>query len=138
MYDVVKNLEEMINYVGDPQSNEAVPIFHIKQSFLKEVLDLIREQQAQIDKLSTINKYMDEFARSISRLRTSEGKPVADSETLIAYVQEKECEALKNFAVKLKCGVPQDTGVIRCKDVDFCLGERLRESLCRNGYCKIL
>ena len=27
-------------------------------------------------------------------------------------------EAIKEFARELKCGVPQETGVIRCKDID--------------------
>lgn len=27
-------------------------------------------------------------------------------------------EAYKEFARKLKCGVPQETGVIRCADID--------------------
>lgn len=31
---------------------------------------------------------------------------------------EVKSEAIKEFAVKLKNGVPQETGVIRCKDVD--------------------
>ena len=30
-------------------------------------------------------------------------------------------EARKEFAERLKCGVPQETGVIRCKDVGFTL-----------------
>lgn len=33
-------------------------------------------------------------------------------------IKEIKTEAIKEFAVKLKNGVPQETGVIRCKDID--------------------
>ena len=36
---------------------------------------------------------------------------------------EIKIEAYNEFAERLKCGVPQETGVIRCKDVDFTLTE---------------
>lgn len=40
-------------------------------------------------------------------------------------------EAVKEFAKRLKCGVPQETGVIRCADVDNLVkeivGEKERE-----------
>ena len=32
--------------------------------------------------------------------------------------QTDKTEAIKEFAERLKCGVPQETGVIRCADVD--------------------
>lgn len=35
------------------------------------------------------------------------------------YQPEKiKAEAIKEFAIKLKCGVQYEAGVIRCKDVD--------------------
>lgn len=63
------------------------------------VLDLINRQEAVIEKLkgSTIVSNIME-SRRIKR--------------------EAKAEAYKNFATQLKCGVPYDTGVIRCKDVD--------------------
>ena len=36
-------------------------------------------------------------------------------------------EAIKEFAVRLKCGVPQETGVIRCSDVDNLVKEMIGE-----------
>ena len=36
-------------------------------------------------------------------------------------------EAYKEFAKKLKCGVPQETGVIRCSDVDNLVKEMIGE-----------
>ena len=36
-------------------------------------------------------------------------------------------EAVKEFAVRLKCGVPQETGVIRCSDVHNLVKEMVDE-----------
>ena len=33
-------------------------------------------------------------------------------------IKEIKSEAIKEFARELKCGVPQETGVIRCKEID--------------------
>lgn len=37
-------------------------------------------------------------------------------------------EAVKEFARRLKCGVPQETGVIRCSDIDNLLKEKVGEN----------
>ena len=42
-------------------------------------------------------------------------------------VEQIKTEAIKEFAVRLKCGVPQETGVIRCSDVDNLLKEMVGE-----------
>lgn len=62
-------------------------------------LDLINRQEAEIEKLkgSTIVSNIMESQR---------------------IKREAKAEAYKEFATQLKCGVPYDTGVIRCKDVD--------------------
>ena len=38
--------------------------------------------------------------------------------SLKLHYQQAKSEAIKEFARELKCGVPQETGVIRCRDVD--------------------
>ena len=38
-----------------------------------------------------------------------------------------KAEAVKEFAARLKCGVPQETGVIRCSDVDNLVKEIVGE-----------
>ena len=38
-----------------------------------------------------------------------------------------KAEAVKEFAARLKCGVPQETGVIRCSDVDNLVKEMVGE-----------
>lgn len=42
----------------------------------------------------------------------------AEIERLLQKLQQAKSEAIKEFARELKCGVPQETGVIRCKDID--------------------
>ena len=39
------------------------------------------------------------------------------------HYNETSAEAIKEFARKLKCGVPQETGVIRCADIDNLIKE---------------
>lgn len=41
-----------------------------------------------------------------------------ERERLLQKLQQAKSEAIKEFARELKCGVPQETGVIRCKDID--------------------
>ena len=52
------------------------------------------------------------------------------TETLEEYNKfrkEIKSEARKELAERLKCGVPQETGVIRCADIDNLLAEMERE-----------
>lgn len=59
-----------------------------------DILDLIRRQQTEIDRLKT------------------------EKDNLIKTYAECQIDFLMNFVRKLKCGVPQETGVIRCADID--------------------
>lgn len=42
---------------------------------------------------------------------------------LLQKLQQAKSEAIKEFARELKCGVPQETGIIRCKDIDTLVKE---------------
>lgn len=42
---------------------------------------------------------------------------------LLQKLQWAKSEAIKEFARELKCGVPQEAGVIRCKDIDTLVKE---------------
>lgn len=64
-------------------------------------LDLINHQKAEIDVLRADLKRV--CAERDARICTSN------------FIKSK---AVKEFARRLKCGVPQETGVIRCSDVD--------------------
>lgn len=44
------------------------------------------------------------------------------------HYNKAKSEAIKEFARKLKCGVPQETGVIRCADIDNLAKEMVGET----------
>ena len=61
-------------------------------------------------------------------MRMLNGNAIASYEDLQNYIQEEKSEAIKEFARKLKCGVPQETGVIRCADIDNIAKEMVGET----------
>ncbi len=77
----------------------------------KEILDLINRQKAEIERLEKrISCIKDIHKRNDVHLHTR-------------LVETAKSEAYMEFALNLKCGVPQETGVIRCADVDNTLKE---------------
>lgn len=62
-----------------------------------EISDLINRQKEEIERLK--------HRKTELQIRNQE-------------LQHEKSEAIKAFAERLKCGVPQETGVIRCADVD--------------------
>ena len=55
-----------------------------------------------------------------------------ERERLLQKLQQAKSEAIKEFARELKCGVPQETGVIRCKDIDDLVKQmtEVKENVC--------
>lgn len=88
----------------------------------KEALrDEIAEQQAEIERLQRHNKEYG-FCNLL-------GNCLVYSKNLKDYNDMRKglkSEAYREFALDLKCGVPQETGVIRCADVDNTLKELTR------------
>ena len=64
-------------------------------------LGLINRQKAKIERLQDYNENLQTANTALSN-----------------EILEIKSEAIKEFAERLKCGVPQETGVIRCADVD--------------------
>ena len=78
------------------------------------------------DSKRVVRKAEEEINRQkaeIERLKGWENLLKAEKHSLI------KSEAIKEFARRLKCGVPQETGVIRCSDVD----NLLKEMECENN-----
>ena len=78
---------------------------------LKLALDLINSQKAEIENQSA----------NIRNL-------TAENLQMINCIKRLKAEAIKEFARKLKCGVPQETGIIRCADIDNLVKEMVGES----------
>ena len=81
-----------------------------KQEVISEAIDLINRQKAENDSLKV------DLAKCSIRL-----------DNLYKTADEIKSEAVKEFAKRLKCGVPQETGVIRCSDVDNLVKEMVGE-----------
>ena len=96
---------------------------------LQTVFALINRQQAENKELSeaihnlTIEKdalfdKAEELKAKIERLQKEANLVSIQFQDLQERTDEIKAEAYKEFAARLKCGVPQETGVIRCSDVD--------------------
>lgn len=89
---------------------------------LQTVFALINQQQAEIERLNSVN---DEKFRQWDMLAEKTKQHYAD-----LYEEARDIlkvEAYKEFVSRLKCGVPQETGVIRCSDVDKLVKEMVGE-----------
>lgn len=71
------------------------------KNVMRDILELINRQQAEIE------AWKNEYLRAC-----------AERDVRIVTTKFTRAEAVKEFAERLKCGVPQETGVIRCSDVD--------------------
>ena len=80
-------------------------------------LDLINRQKAEIERSKECPKCIYEYDGKTTEYCVQ--GPCSNFKT----VEQIKTEAYKEFAVRLKCGVPQETGVIRCPDVDNLLKE---------------
>ena len=77
----------------------------VELSLVNETIDLINRQQEEIERLK--------------------GSVIVNN---IMESQKIKREAYKEFTSRLKCGVPQETGIIRCSDVDNLLKEMVSEN----------
>ena len=96
-----------------------------------QVSQVINRQKAENERLrAELDKYPVKTLfdnNSVICSKTSE-----DYDKLIMDISNN---AIKEFARELKCGVPQETGVIRCKDIDD-LVKQMTEVKENEKYCK--
>lgn len=87
-------------------------------------LDLINRLQAENERLEVENQSLRGAANSLkSALREEQ----YCTDTIRKQIKTTKSEATKEFAMKLKCGVPQETGVIRCADIDNLVKEMMEK-----------
>lgn len=87
---------------------KVLPFPSCRRKCAKNALDLINRQKAEIERLNEKITAKDENNYYfMGQLRLAREKLLT-----------AKSEARKEFAERLKCGVPQETGVIRCADVD--------------------
>ena len=93
--EIIKALKCCSDTTGSECSE--CPLLNVECSaydLYKLALDLIKRQKAEIERLEAQHR---EMCIGMKVLKN---------------------KAIKEFAERLKCGVPQETGVIRCADVD--------------------
>lgn len=88
---IMKNCSDCICYEDCAYKRYGI---YCREHLMENALDVINRQQAEIDRLKT------------------------EKDNLIKTYAECQIDFLMNFVRKLKCGVPQETGVIRCADID--------------------
>ena len=130
--EIIKTLECLCG-VGDSCAECA---YHKKYRFAecrkqvaKDALDLITRQQTENKRLEKevnlvsiefqdLQERYEEAQTEIERLKIENQAFLAAANSYKLHYNEAITEAVKEFAVRLKCGVPQETGVIRCSDID--------------------
>lgn len=104
------------------------------EALARNALNLINRQKADLKQKDT---EIDILIRKNARLKDEVSELRAEVERLknecFCLANERDAykdildtsvsEARKEFAERLKCGVPQETGVIRCADIDNLLAE---------------
>ena len=89
---------------GECENCKALNVCDATFSFHKEALDLINRQKAEIEKLNIESETL--------------ATQLKGAYEQIHKLNMAKSEAIKEFADRFKCGVPQETGVIRRADVD--------------------
>ena len=99
-----ERIKEVFDYYHNPNGYED-PLYI---AVLRDSNRIVRKAEEEITRQQT----------EIERLK-KEIQVTKDAYTMLQTKNEIiKSEAIKEFAVRLKCGVPQETGVIRCSDVD--------------------
>ena len=101
-------LKERIKEVFDNYHNPNGYEDPLYIAVLRDSNRLVRKAEEEITRQQT----------EIERLKGYNENSQAANITLSNEIIEIKAEAVKEFAKRLKCGVPQETGVIRCADVD--------------------
>ena len=104
------DVKEALNYINKLESEveSITEKFECQQQVYADLSKIIKNQKTEIDGLKS---------RNINNCRHWQKK-----------YSSLRADAIKEFARKLKCGVPQETGVIRCKDVDNLVKEMVGET----------
>lgn len=84
--------------------------------------NLINRQKAEIERLKECPKCIYGYDGNTTEYCIQ--GPCSNFKT----VGQVRAEAYKEFAIRLKCGVPQETGVIRCSDIDNLLKEMVGDT----------
>ncbi len=122
--ELATNALDLINRQRGELRKKQIKIYKLLKE-LNQVQDYYEISKAENEELKCRNQNLTSLIERLTGSRDTDSMDFCGvlckyAEGLIA---EAKTEANNEFAKRLKCGVPQETGVIRCKDVDFTLTE---------------
>lgn len=104
-----EQMQEVFDNYHNPNGSEDplyIAVLRHSSRIIRKAEEEITRQQVEIERLEKVLNGQDQLVNALNK----------------CYKQAKS-EAVKEFARRLKCGVPQETGVIRCSDVDNLIKE---------------
>lgn len=108
-----EQMNKVFDYYDNPMGCAEmlyIEVLRDSNRVVRKAEEEITRQQAEIERLKGYNENLQ-----------------AANIVLSNEIIEIKSEAVKEFAERLKCGVPQETGVIRCSDVDNLVKEMVGE-----------
>ena len=107
LFDKAERLASIIDDL-DCQISTADDCIAEKQA---EIIRLQSMNQAKLDTIHDLQVEIEQWKEEANKYQNLWCMAVDD-------IEKAKSEAYKEFARRLKCGVPQETGVIRCSDID--------------------
>lgn len=114
--EALKNEVKSAEYVDSYYCNG------VDLTLIESAAALINRQKAEIERLKECPKCIYEYDGKTTEYCIQ--GPCSNFKT----TEQVKTKAYKEFAVRLKCGVPQETGVIRCSDIDNLLKEMVGDT----------
>lgn len=108
-----ERMKEVFDYYDNPKGCAEmlyIDVLRDSNRVVRKAEEEITRQQAEIERLKGYNENLQAANTALSN-----------------EIIEIKSEAVREFAGRLKCGVPQGTGVIRCSDVDNLVKEMVGE-----------
>ena len=118
--EIIKEFEKEIKYVKENEKyNYFNPIVDI--DLCEDVLNIMKLQNAEIERLKKDCTDIDKFARDICKERVLNGNAIASFEDLQTYIKKQKSEAIKEFAEEFEYFVLNEGIEVvepKCKDYE--------------------
>ena len=118
--EIIKEFEKEIKYVKE---NEKYDYFNpiVDIDLCEDVLNIMKLQNAEIERLKKDCTDIDKFARDICKERVLNGNTIASFEDLQTYIKKQKSETIKEFVEEFEYFIlNEDIEVVepKCKDYE--------------------
>ena len=118
--EIIKEFEKEIKYVKENEKyDDFNPIVDI--DLCENVLNIMKLQNAEIERLKKDCTDIDKFARDICKERVLNGNTIASFEDLQTYIKKQKSETIKEFVEEFEYFIlNEDIEVVepKCKDYE--------------------